>query len=291
MRRLKGFTLIELLVVIAIIALLMAILMPGMRKAKEIAKITVCKANLHQIGVALYTYSQNNDDRIVAGNHLWGTSIFSGQAGGLGPAGARNLGHLLEMGDLELPTSRKHVFYCPGDKFDLYKENPSFAPVTGPSDPTARFFKDRWDMTTTTWIDISYEFRDSLDGGVVNYFGDAQAQMQGGKLTRIPGGCSVVTDRLAWGYTWETHQLRYNVLLLDASVHNYDDRHYNYSQPSGASNDPKDIGLTNWIMNVWRSKVNEDYLVFDAIDYLRGASYYKPPSVGGEPDWPDPAWR
>ncbi len=52
----KGFTLIELLVVIAIIALLLSIVMPAMRKAKEIARKVVCQSGYKQIGVALGAY-------------------------------------------------------------------------------------------------------------------------------------------------------------------------------------------------------------------------------------------
>jgi prepilin-type N-terminal cleavage/methylation domain-containing protein len=56
----KAFTLIELLVVIAIIALLMAIFMPGLQKAKRSAKEVVCVSNLHQIAIAALTYENDN---------------------------------------------------------------------------------------------------------------------------------------------------------------------------------------------------------------------------------------
>jgi prepilin-type N-terminal cleavage/methylation domain-containing protein len=64
MRKKNGFTLIELLVVISIIALLIAILMPALNKARQQAKFAVCSSNQHQILIALGIYMSDNDGKL-----------------------------------------------------------------------------------------------------------------------------------------------------------------------------------------------------------------------------------
>ena len=74
MRGGRGFTLIELLVVIAIIAILLAVLVPGLKRVKEQGKRIVCLSNLRQMMVCWEMYAEENDDRIVpadTGTNCW----------------------------------------------------------------------------------------------------------------------------------------------------------------------------------------------------------------------------
>ena len=61
-RHRTGFTLVELLVVIAIIALLIAVLMPALARARVVSRRTVALSNLRQLGVGLNAYAQVNGD-------------------------------------------------------------------------------------------------------------------------------------------------------------------------------------------------------------------------------------
>jgi len=63
----RGFTLIELLVVISVIAILMAILMPALKRAREQGQRAVCQGNLKNLTLAWMLYADGNDDKIVNG--------------------------------------------------------------------------------------------------------------------------------------------------------------------------------------------------------------------------------
>ena len=79
-RSFRAFTLIELLVVISIMALLMAILLPALQKAKESGEMAKCQSNVKQIAIAHLTYTQDFKSWWFASTWGTGTNVSSYRA-------------------------------------------------------------------------------------------------------------------------------------------------------------------------------------------------------------------
>jgi len=115
----RGFTLIELLVVIAIIAILAAMILPALARAKAQALRTKCVNNQHQIGIAYRMYSDDHNDKYPV--HAGWASV-----GGARPIVPYIAGNASTYGGDEFETNRPlysytrnvEIFHCPADKGD-----------------------------------------------------------------------------------------------------------------------------------------------------------------------------
>jgi prepilin-type N-terminal cleavage/methylation domain-containing protein/prepilin-type processing-associated H-X9-DG protein len=78
MKRLRSFTLIELLVVITIIAILAALLLPALSRAKDSAKAVACRSNLKQWGLATHLFAAEHEDFLPEDGSASGSSTTEG---------------------------------------------------------------------------------------------------------------------------------------------------------------------------------------------------------------------
>lgn len=110
----RGVTMVELLVVVAVIATLASLLLPGLRGARESARMQVCASNLRQLATANEVYAGENRDRYAPGaaglasNRLRWHGSRAGATGAFSPEGG-SLSEVLGGGGAgvrECPTFR-----------------------------------------------------------------------------------------------------------------------------------------------------------------------------------------
>ena len=166
----RAFTLLELLVVIAIIAILAAMLMPVLSRAKQRAQGALCLNNGKQLMVALHLYTSDNNDFYPPnpddGNTIAGYN-WCGGAAGIGEADEFNPDILLDPNRSLLINYLGHnpaLFRCPADlRLGLYQgANPS---LIGQTVPAARTFSMSQAVGT---IDPGFAATYSSHSGVPN---------------------------------------------------------------------------------------------------------------------------
>jgi prepilin-type N-terminal cleavage/methylation domain-containing protein len=179
----KGFTLVELLVVIAIIAILAALLLPVLSRAKAQSRRAVCINNLHQIALGIRIYSDEANDSAPAlepGQRIW-----------------FRYRELLQsyLGLKSPPSPADKVFACPADTF-YYRWNNN-----GSSDYIAEGHYEQ-----SNFIYSSYEFNGANLG--TNRFKSLPG-IAGRKLTTIkyPEKTVLAADASAFfPYSWHHPQ-------------------------------------------------------------------------------------
>jgi len=114
----KGFTLVELLVVIAVIALLMSILMPVLRKAKDQAMRILCGNNLKNLTFSLTMCADKDNNKLPPGGGYWPWDISWPVAYNM----VKNMG--ADVSSITIPTGNPSTylpleysshFYCPAN--------------------------------------------------------------------------------------------------------------------------------------------------------------------------------
>lgn len=152
----RGFTLIELLVVVAIIAMLMAILMPALGKARKQAKLIACAANLRSYGFLLRMYATENQEVLPLG-YLW----YSYYAATAHPGGWQDVPFPGRVFALAYNgNSSGKAYYCPLQTDNRWMFNTTQNPwAFGGKYPDSKF---NCDLNRSSTTNIGYTVRPML---------------------------------------------------------------------------------------------------------------------------------
>jgi prepilin-type N-terminal cleavage/methylation domain-containing protein len=213
-----GFTLIELLVVVAILALLAAILLPSLSRARAQAKLVVCLSNLHQLGTSIISYAHDQgvipngpnvqalapflepNDGTLATNQIW--------TGPQQPMKQRMALGLLLSRAMNVPP----MMYCPGDDSN---------------DPAEELDKILMRKIAPAYSSYLYRQLDEADGhGRIENLGKNGAGRKA--ITLALDINSLITIDPSFLRT--NHKaLKVNVLYADASARTFDNRTNRFS--------------------------------------------------------------
>lgn len=255
----SAFTLIELLVVVAIIALLIAILLPSLSKAREQAKTVVCASNLHQLALAITYYSRDSKERLPY-------VIGSPDPGNNGLPTKAPFYQYHQIFDLWPYVQELKAYRCPNARDE------NSVKIYGPTDASHSYYtvfksderfrtalRNGWfpfidpaaiPGTRVEELYTEYWFNDW--GATANSGGRPIPQISGGIISKIPlpEYAVVMSDAV-----WESPTLRHNngtqLAFLDGHVKHFSRTKY-YDEPRPGSEKPEDYdGFGNRPFYAW----------------------------------------
>ena len=183
MLRKSFFTLIELIIVVAIIGILVSLLIPSLRRAKDISIRTACLSNQKHVGVAWYRYLQENNGVFPPVQHGWGGFDYYRSGDHVKVHWASYQVYLDEF------TNNKETYKCPEDirsgtksPVDKFIHNYSLPSFNGmnfmeveSTDVTALGVDAGW-MGLPTWAQRRIEARHLLGANVLWVDGHASSK-------------------------------------------------------------------------------------------------------------------